>query len=189
MDCTGALTAAGSLADSYYGRSKYVDYLEWLANDIQAQNEMAFKKMCYGWALGTKDFRKRLVSEAAETEKLQNENESEPDSKIPYYDGKTLREANELRWELMLEKCMAALEKTTEMAGSDIKSADWKILIAAVLKSKTSAPNGWIARKLNMGVPHAVSRYVGIFRQNGKDKETEFLKLFGLICSNANITE
>ena len=130
--------------------------------------------------LGTKDFKKALIAEAAETEKLLNENECETDSKIPYYDGETLREANELRWELMLEKCMAALEKTTEMARSDIKSADWKILIAAVLKSKTSAPNGWIARKLNIGVPHAVSRYVGIFRQNGEEQETEFLELSDL---------
>ena len=75
---------------------------------------------------------------------------------------------------------MAALGKTNEVAQSDIKSADWKIRIASVLKSKTGAPNAWIARKLNMGVPHAVSRYVGIFRQNGRDKETEFLELSDL---------
>ena len=180
MDCTGALTAAGSLADTRYGRSKYVDYLEWLTSNTQAQNEMAFKKMCYGWALGTKDFKKALIAEAAEAEKLQNENESGADSKIPFYDGETLREANELRWELILEKCMSALGKTNEVAQSDIKSADWKILIASVLKSKTSASNAWIAQKLNMGVPHAVSRYVGIFRQNGRDKNTEFLELSDL---------
>jgi len=52
MDCSGALHAAGGLADTSYGRRKYADYLEWLANDKAAQDDMAFDKMCRGWALG-----------------------------------------------------------------------------------------------------------------------------------------
>ena len=86
------------------------------------------------------------------------------------------------RWELALEQCMGRLKKTQADIIKEIKSADWKILIAAALKCKTSATNVWIADKLNMGVPHAVSRYTGIFKQNGKDNETPFLELI------ANIT-
>ena len=33
------------------------------------------------------------------------------------------------------------------------------------------------AWKLDMGVPHAVSRYVGNFKPNGKDQKTDFLEL------------
>jgi hypothetical protein len=77
---------------------------------------------------------------------------------------------------------MQTLNKTDQDTTNDIKSADWKILIAAVLKSKTSATNVWIAHQLNMGVPHAVSRYVGRFKQNGNQNEDSFLELI------ANIT-
>ena len=181
MDCTGALAAAGGLADTSYGRRKYVDYLKWLASDKAAQDEMAFDKMCRGWALGSKDFKKALIAEVADEDASEDE-EKDPTKKVPRYDGATLQEANELRWELVLEQCMVALEKSPTDITSAIKSADWKVLIAAVLKCKTSATNVWIADNLNMGVPHAVSRYTGIFKQNKKDHETPFQELI------ANIT-
>jgi hypothetical protein len=87
------------------------------------------------------------------------------------------------RWELALEQCMGRLKKTQADIIKEIKSADWKILIAAALKCKTSTTNVWIADKLNMGVPHAVSRYTGIFKQNGKDNETPFLELIAHITT------
>jgi hypothetical protein len=77
---------------------------------------------------------------------------------------------------------MKRLKKNQADIIEEIKSADWKILIAAVLKCKTIATNVWIADKLNMGVPHAVSRYTGIFKQNGKDNDKPFQELI------ANIT-
>ena len=178
MDCSGALEAAGGLADSSYGRRKYADYLNWLASDKAAQDEMAFDKMCRGWALGTKEFKKALIAEVASA----SEDEDEPSKKVARYDGATLHEANVLRWELALEQCMKRLKKTPADIMEEIKSADWKILIAAVLKCKTSATNVWIAEQLNIGVPHAVSRYVGIFKQNGTDQKKPFKKLI------ANIT-
>ncbi|WPJ97553.1 transposase [Coraliomargarita algicola] len=181
MDCSGALLAAGGLADTSYGRRKYADYLNWLASNKTAQDEMAFDKMCRGWALGTKDFKKALIAEATDTSESDDEDD-EPTKKVPRYDGATLQEANELRWELVLEQCMQTLNKTDDDATKEMKSADWKILIAAVLKCKTSASNVWIADQLNMGVPHAVSRYVGVFKQNGNHNEATFLQLI------ANIT-
>ncbi|MBT62542.1 MAG: hypothetical protein CML13_04945 [Puniceicoccaceae bacterium] len=42
----------------------------------------------------------------------------------------------------------------------------YHIMLAALLKQKTSATNGWITRELNMGTADAVSRYVSAFRQN-----------------------
>lgn len=59
--------------------------------------------MCRGWALGTKDFKKGLIAEA--TEEIDEAKDKDHDSstkKVARYDGETLREANELRWELML---------------------------------------------------------------------------------------
>jgi len=82
----------------------------------------------------------------------------------------------------LLDTSMKLLKKSPADSIREIKSADWKILIAAVLKSKTSATNVWIAEKLNMGVPHAVSRYVGIFKQNKEDTKQAYHELI------ANIT-
>jgi hypothetical protein len=151
MDCLGALAAAGGLADTSYGRRKYVDYLKWLTSDKAAQHEMAFDMMCRGWALGTKDFKKALIAEAAD--EAASEEDNEPTKKVLRYDGATLHEATELRWELVLEQCMEALDKSPADITTAIKSADWKVLIAAVLKCKTSATNLWIAENLDMGSP------------------------------------
>ena len=54
-----------------------------------------------------------------------------------------------------------SLGKGTTDIANDRKSAYWKVWIASVLKERSSATNVWIARKLNMGVPQAVTIHVG----------------------------
>jgi hypothetical protein len=93
---------------------------------------------------------------------------------IPRYDGKDLREANELRWEMFLEKGLSALDKDAKAIAADLKSADWKVTLAALLKKKTSATNVWISQKLKMGAPDAVSRYVSEFRRNEGDQNESY---------------
>ena len=83
-------------------------------------------------------------AEATETEKASDESDPPKDEKVLRYDSQSLRKANELRWELLMDQCMNALGKTNEMVQNDIKSADWKVLIVTVLKHKTSASNVWI---------------------------------------------
>jgi hypothetical protein len=183
LDCSGALEAAGGLPDTSYGRKKYAEYLQWLSTDNKARKEMAFEKMCKGWAVRTKQFKKALIEEAKEEVDAGMDVPGETGSrKMPRYDGETLREANKLRWELVLEQCMKSLDKTSENVKKDKKSADWKIMIAVALKHTTSATNIWIADALNMGVPHAVSRYVGMFGQSGEETKPAFQKII------ANIT-
>jgi len=175
LDCTGALEGAGGLADTPKGREQYRNYLEWLSTDEAARKEMAFDKMCRGWALGTKDFKKALLEEAESDEK--DDAESGAHKAIPRYDGKDLREANELRWEMFLEKGLSALDKDAKAIAADLKSADWKVTLAALLKKKTSATNVWISQKLNMGAPDAVSRYVSEFRRNEGDQNESYKEL------------
>jgi hypothetical protein len=82
----------------------------------------------------------------------------------PHFEGRDLREANELRWQESLRQALSEAGKSAEDIQQAAKSAEWKVMIACALKRHTSAPNPWIARELNMGVPHGVSRYVGKFR-------------------------
>jgi len=89
-----------------------------------------------------------------------------------HYDGKDLREANELKWELFLERGLTELGKDTAAIRDDLKSANWKVMLASALKRSTSATNVWIAGKLNMGIPQAVSQNVGKFYEAG-GHETE----------------
>ena len=148
---------------------------EWLVEDDAAQKEMAFEKMCRGWAIGTKDFKKALLKELEEARE-ENEKGDGSDA-VPRYYGEGLREANRLRWEMLLEKGLSRLGKGAASIKTDLKSAKWKIMLAALLKQKTSATNVWITGKLNMGTPDAVSRYVSEFRQRGGHKETEYEQL------------
>jgi len=57
------------------------------------------------------------------------------------------------------------------------KSTDWKVMVAGALKRHTSAPNTWIAGELNMGVPQAVSMYVGKFRMAKGEASEPYQKI------------
>ena len=175
MDCTGALEAAGGLADTPAGRKQYLSYLKWITTNDLAQKEMAFDKMCRDWALGAKSFKKGLLEEleaAKEADKQTDGTEA-----VDRYYGEGLRKANRLRWEMLLEKGLEFVGKDRSSIDADLKSARWKVMLAAVLKRKTSATNAWITQQLNMGTADAVSRYVSEFRTSGGDDERDFTDL------------
>jgi putative transposase len=178
MDCSGCLVAAGSLTDSPAGRKRYRNYLSWLSADSGAQKELLFDRMCKGWAIGSKDFKKGLLSEEIERKKAKSEAEGGDVNLEPErYDGKELREANELKWELFLERGLKALGKDAAAIREDKKSVVWKVMLAAVIKRHTSATNVWITGKLNMGISQAVSQNVGKFYTLGEDQQDDFQNL------------
>ena len=149
MDLSAALDHAGGLKDTPAGRRQYQRYLAWLAETDHAQKEMAFEKMSRGWALGTKDFKRSLLK----SEGLLKDGSL----RALKLEGRELAEANTLRWESLLEKGLSILGKTLAEARNERKSAAWKVWIARVLKTQTSAPNVWIAERLQMGAPQSVS--------------------------------
>ena len=153
LDISGALEHAGGLRDTPAGRRKYMEYLKWLSTNEPARKELAFDKMCRGWALGTKQFKKDLL----QTEGLLKDGSTQ----ALRLEGKELQEANELQWEEMFTKGLDALGMSTEDIHTSMKSADWKVWLAYELKRRTSATNVWIADRLNMGVPQAVTIHTG----------------------------
>lgn len=162
LDPTGALVAAGDLADNNRGHRSYEHYLQWLTEDVAARKEMAFDKMCRGWALGSKDFKRKLLH----SEGLLKEGSFEQ----LRFEGKELKEANELMWETTLEQAVQALGKNKDDIARDKKSAFWKVSIASELKRNTSAPSTWIAQRLNMGAPQLVGVYVNRLQQELKQQ-------------------
>jgi putative transposase len=163
MDLSGALEHAGGLKDTPAGRREYREYLVWLSANGAAQKEMAFEKMCRGWALGTKSFKQGLL----ESEGLLKEGSFEGLRR----EGKELHEANELQWENLLERMLSTLQKNDSAILSEKKSAQWKVWVADVLKRHTAATNVWIASKLNMGAPQSVSILTSRFKQQQKQRK------------------
>jgi len=74
--------------------------------------------------------------------------------------GLELRELNELAYEELVLKQLKKRRKTENDLLQDLKSADWKIAIARLIRKQTSATNPWIAARLNMGDPSNVSRHI-----------------------------
>jgi hypothetical protein len=130
LDISGALDHAGGLKDTRVGRGKYAEYLEWLSENASVRKEMAFDKMCRGWALGTKDFKRKLL----ETEGLLKDGSMQ----ALRLEGKELREANELHWAAILNRALSCLEKTKSDIENSLKSADWKVWIAEQFNLKNA---------------------------------------------------
>ena len=148
MDLSTALETAGGLSDTAYGRRKYEEYLDWLNTDEGARKKLNFDRMSRGWAFGTKAFKREVVK--AERRRKANLFIGEKDH----------AEVRELLWEVELKQCLSLLGKGEREAQSDLKSADWKVAIAGVLKKRHLCANGWISQQLNMGAASAVSRNV-----------------------------
>lgn len=168
LDPTGSLAHAGGLADTAHGRRKYRDYLVWLSSDAGARKEMAFEKMCRGWALGSREFKRELLKSEGLLKDVSFE--------ALKLEGKDLREANELQWEHFFDRGIRAAQKNKTAIAGEKKSADWKVWIARELRRRTSAPNVWIAQRLNMGAPQAVSMHVGRFDEKLVQKNDRYRK-------------
>lgn len=160
LDPTGALWHAGKLSDTVPGWRNYRSYLEWLSADATAQKEMAFEKMCRGWALGTREFKKELLKSDGLLK--------DGDFEALRMEGRDLAEVNELIWESLLERGLRAASQSEQAARRQNKSEEWKIWIAREMKRRSNAPNAWIAKRLHMGVPQAVTVYIGRFEKEKK---------------------
>ncbi len=150
---TTALTEAGGLADTTAGRAAYAKYLAWQAAEGPAGKNAAYVAMSRGWALGGDDFKAMVQAE-----------EFVPESSRAW-DAEGVRQLREAAWAQELTKALRAIRRTEGGAGADRKSVPWKVAVAAHLKLTTQADNRWLATKLHMGTPVAVSHYTGQLRR------------------------
>ena len=158
------LKGAGDLDDTKRGWDRYAEYLKSLAADGAAQKEMAFDRMSRGWAIGTKEFQRRLVGEM-----------KEPGTGVRL----TLQELKETRLfacEEQLEKCCSVLGKTIRDIKNEAKAANWKIAVAAFLKQRFMCTNRWLGEHLNMGTPFGVSRYLTEMRKGERTQADDYFK-------------
>ncbi len=83
-------------------------------------------------------------------------------------------------WEVSLRRVAKSLKVKLEKLGPRY-SAPEKVKLAAIMKAGTSAPNRWLAQRLNMGTPASVSQYVRRFRLNGGTSTREFKMALSIV--------
>jgi hypothetical protein len=147
-DPVPALAHAGELADRPLGRKKYLEYLAWLAEDEPARKQQRFATMSKGWVIGTEEFTKALLRENQELVGQGRKLAAE------------LHAARDGVWQENLEALLRRLRRKAEDLAPAGKSADWKLAVAAVLKSQTTVTNRWLATTMHLGNLHEVSRKV-----------------------------
>jgi len=167
MNLSSCLYYAGHLADTPSGRRKYLAYLDWLSTSNPAKKEQCFADMSRGWALGTREFKKNLVT----------------DDRIDGVEriGHISQEARELYWERLVERMLSYHDKNQQDIDSSSKSAAWKVMIAHYMKRHTAVTNGWLSQNLNMGVLHGVSRYVAAFEQKKQHRHRDYKRMIATI--------
>ncbi|MDA0349962.1 MAG: transposase [Verrucomicrobia bacterium] len=144
----GGFLSECNLPDNLSGIRQYEKLLHLQEEgDPRKKTEMQ-KKYLRGWAIATEDYKKELHKDFKKMEAAKD------------WGGRELRELNELTHETLVSKWIRKHRKTEQQVSQDKKSATWKIELAKELRSKTSASNPWIARRLNMGDPSNVSRHV-----------------------------
>ena len=155
FDPSPALRQAGSLRDATAGHRKYVEYLDWLAEDEPEQKRQRFDRMSRGWALGTADFARSLMKES-ETLRASG-NRLIADMQAEY----------EAHWRAELALLLRRLHRSPADLPAGGKSVEWKVAVAAVLKSRTTVTNQWLSQNLHLGNRHEIGRKVAAWRRSG----------------------
>ena len=156
---------AGNLSDTARGRRDYLQHLSWLQSDDKAKRQIQSSELCRGWALGSRQFKEKLVDQFL------------PVGQVGHLEGKDLAEANEIRWDRILAKCMTVMGKDSQDIRTDKKSVHWKALIALFMKDNTSVSNVWLTNHLNMGMPQGVSRSTRKLADSKGRKHKDYLEM------------
>ena len=154
---------AFELAQDGRGRRAYVAWLEArAANDEGKIDEAAMLAIRRGWYLGKETFKDRLLK------LLDREAENAPSGRSR--SGEVIREHGEKEASRMVRAGVKALGLPSGAAALRAlpKSDERKILLACLLREKTSVSNEWIATRLSMGHPDSVSRMISAGRATRK---------------------
>lgn len=138
--------------DTAEGRRRYAERMrgravEELANRNVAGNE----RLRRGWCLGAASFRERMLGLLETT--------GEKFSKAREIDGPVRQSHGEDEARRLLQGALAHFEIAPGDLGKLKRNDPRKITIGRLIRARTSVPNRWIARELELGHVSNVSRY------------------------------
>ena len=146
----------------FKGRKRYLAYLGWLHEDDAGKKMLEFDRLSKDWAIGARGFKKALLQEHQHLEQSVRRGEAGP------------REISTELWQESLRTYLAVIKKTGREIETDPKGAAWKVAVAAVMKTRTTASNPWLAEQLRMGSPFRLSRLVSACRANSASYQPYF---------------
>lgn len=147
------LLGACGLAAGVRGWRDYVSRLEVMMGEPATRESLSARHLSRGWCIGDAEFKRGLAVDMREQLAGWRERRFaglEPDQR---------KQEREAAWGEALAACAKAAKVDLKRLGSK-KSDPEKVLIAAAMKSATSASNGWLAERLGMGKPASVSQFV-----------------------------
>ena len=165
LNFDACLKGAGDLKEGTYGWNKYEQYLNWLNEREPVKKQFVFDKMSRGWAIGTKEFKKDVMS-------VQKNMKAAVALGDP-----NLKEAREIGWEERLERCLKTLRKTEAEISSSSKGVAWKVAVASWLKTTSLCMNVWLAKRLQMGSESNVSKHVKRMLEGGYPEASKVFQI------------
>ena len=168
MEAATALNEAGELADNRRGWAAYEAYLGWQAAEGPVGQSAAYVNLSRGWALGTADFKAALVKD----------HELLASSRA--WEAPGAKEVREIQWSTALDKVLAALRRTRGDTLQSRKSAEWKLAVAAWMKTHTQASNRWLTENLHLGAPAALSRNLTRYRRHRQSQDPAWKQLISI---------
>ena len=147
-DPVAALRHAGLTRDNRSSHNRYLSYLGNLAGDETSQKDLQFESMSKGWVIGSEAFKDSLVEEHQELRE-----------RLPSL-ASGLRESQQEHWWSQVESMISVLGRSPGELQTAGKSEEWKLALAAALKSRTTVTNRWLSEHLHLGNLHEVSRKV-----------------------------
>ena len=112
--------------------------------------------MSKGWAIGSAAWRSALAKDFAHK------------ALHPGLAADEIRAMKEERWAECARRILSADGKSRDDLWNDMKSAPWKVALAAKLRRETGAPIKWIAQRLHMGTPNSVRGYLSVHAKTTK---------------------
>ena len=158
------VVAAFELAREGRGRRAYVDYLEHRASkDGGILSEAAMSALRRGWYLGDGTFKDQLLSLVEKGSKALRKTGS--------HHGTATREHGESEAEKLIRLSLEHLGLVETCDGKMAQSRKGdprKVVIATLVKARTSVSNEWLAQRLEMGHSRAMSRLIRQGRENSE---------------------
>lgn len=149
------------LAQDGRGRRAYVAWLEARAANAEGKiDEEAMQAIQHGWYLGKDSFKDRLLKLLEKTGQTSDSTRNRT--------GEALREHGEVEAQRIVRRVVKilGLPTTADAMAKLLKSDARKVVLAALLRDRTSVGNSWIARRLSMGHSGSVSRMIGSCRKS-----------------------
>jgi len=144
------------LEDSKGGWTRYSNLLAIKGSEDRKEIDAMDQRMCRGWCIGGKKFKKDLASEQL------------ADEAVVRVEAEALAELNRAEWGILLEKCLKALGKTEEDLQLEGKYVAWKKAIASRLRESTSVKSAWLGEQLKIGQGRNVNSMISYYERQAR---------------------